>query len=380
MRHGLGLIGQFAIISLSLGACFTTRHAGKSSSKISASPKSEDAHLKGEAPSLAAIQMQLKSSNPRISQILRTVITGGNLEVLQQTDEPLTGEELVLVINGLRSYYGLEPVAYSRKLSIASKRHANYIVVNYLSGNFSGDWHDEHKGRPGFRGVSPTERARAAGFKGLAGEGIAPSVENLEQGLYALLKAPVHRSMFLRNNLVDIGFYLTSAQVFPHPSMNLHLPESEGKDAIGPTTVAVFTGGFDKNKDSFPTWLIYPRDGTVIYDFHYHIFEEPRPFAVSGAINGLPITVLYQGSPIDRNSMSLMDLTAKQKIPVISDALRKPNEAHFLNTYPLQGQHHYQIQITTKDGTTLTSEFHTVEQDFSNYPPPNIRESNRWSY
>lgn len=125
----------------------------------------------------------------------------------------------VEALNAIRQKMGLGLLRQSTALDRAAQAHAAY---NMTKGNDDAPSpHDEVEGKPGFTGVRPEARARAAGYRGTATEGIywqyAPKSGpvNLSECVGGLLGAPYHADTLL-SDAMDVGIGLVEAPFWPN--------------------------------------------------------------------------------------------------------------------------------------------------------------------
>lgn len=105
---------------------------------------------------------------------------GGNLAMSAGADYWFTSQERVAfnVLNVERTRCGFGALAQNKQLDQAAKAHVEYLTVNNT-------WvHDETAGLPLFTGVTPNDRAKAAGYGGIGSEVLAGA--NGRDSLFAL--------------------------------------------------------------------------------------------------------------------------------------------------------------------------------------------------
>ena len=76
------------------------------------------------------------------------------------------GGAVALINQTIRAGNNLPPLDLDTALNLASQNHANYLMLNYDDLKGGADPTLETPGKPGFTGVKPADRARAAGYTG----------------------------------------------------------------------------------------------------------------------------------------------------------------------------------------------------------------------
>lgn len=106
----------------------------------------------------------------------------------------------VRALNDVRRATGVREVVASPALTASAQAHSRYMALN-------GYWlsHSETPGRPGFTGVGPSDRARAAGYPGGAGEVITAG-HSAALAVEDFLASVYHRVILLSPDILDIGF------------------------------------------------------------------------------------------------------------------------------------------------------------------------------
>ncbi len=99
--------------------------------------------------------------------------------------------------NRFRRLMGLPDFVLNMALCAAAQAHSQYAVQN------PGEAHGETEGKPGFRGKSPTDRVRAMGYSGGAGEDMAWG--NPKESITQLIGAPYHRLPFMEPGSPNFG-------------------------------------------------------------------------------------------------------------------------------------------------------------------------------
>ncbi|WP_331377422.1 CAP domain-containing protein [Alkalihalophilus pseudofirmus] len=129
------------------------------------------------------------------SESTRTMVSANEY---QYTEKQL---ETLEYINELRRSMGMGEVKLNPHLIKASENHANY---RRFSGDTTSGPHTEAPEYKEFTGVTPTERARAAGFDRGVTEVIAYDSDSIA-AVDRLLNAPLHRAPIINPRTVEIG-------------------------------------------------------------------------------------------------------------------------------------------------------------------------------
>lgn len=103
------------------------------------------------------------------------------------------------LVNQRRVLMGMPPAQLSIALNVAAQAHARYLALNFLN-------HNEIPGRPGFTGVTPSDRAAFFGFRGGVGETINNSAQP-DDCLNFWMDTIYHRSPLVdySSNLLGFG-------------------------------------------------------------------------------------------------------------------------------------------------------------------------------
>ncbi|MEB0032971.1 CAP domain-containing protein [Undibacterium sp. RTI2.1] len=103
-------------------------------------------------------------------------------------------------LNNFRQSLGLGLLAYSPELTLSTKNHANYLVLNRVGG------FDEDPTKPGFTGVTIYDRASFAGYatnyRVTGGQGISNTLSGVIQGL---IDSVYHREILMLQDIADVG-------------------------------------------------------------------------------------------------------------------------------------------------------------------------------
>lgn len=111
-------------------------------------------------------------------------------------------------LNDYRRGSGLFALKFNENLSLASKNHAEYSVVNSYMG------HDESAGLAKFTGVTPGDRAKFAGYNSMhVLENIAYKSDFITS-IDGLFSAIYHRFAFLNLSVNEVGFDTATSDKF----------------------------------------------------------------------------------------------------------------------------------------------------------------------
>lgn len=176
------------------------------------------------------------------------------------------------VANHYRRLLGLPPLRLEERLCAAATAHSRYLVANRANGHF------QVPDAPGFTGVAPSDRARAAGYERRPGqlfESIAEGVgggRSVTEAVKGLFDAPYHRRLFTAPGQPDLGVGVT---------------------AINPRTkrVVLDVGG----RTDAQHVVLYPVDGQKNVPPSWQNNERPDPLRMhtKNRLVGYPITLFY---------------------------------------------------------------------------------------
>lgn len=190
----------------------------------------------------------------------------GTLDTPTYTGQKLDGFS---EINRVRTLVGLEPLKQNTKLDVAAQGHADYSTLNNV---FS---HTQTVGNPGFTGVTPQNRATAAGYLFDAAEGVGYG-GTVFQKVQEQINTVYHRVWVLDSRLVDIGIGQNSGSYRP----------------------TVFLSGYGSYKVTGHAPIVWPIDGAVNTPtrFNSGVGETPDPAPDLGAQNtGYPLSINLPG-------------------------------------------------------------------------------------
>jgi hypothetical protein len=227
-------------------------------------------------------------------------------------------------LNALRQNAGMAPYATSEILTKAAKNHATYLITNHEAGHY------ETKGKPGFTGKMPYERAIHAGYKvAMLTENVTNNSLNYKDAIDNLFSAIYHRFGFLDFISDEIGIGVAqdrkdtdyNAFVF---DMGVHdLNEAcSGKSYSGPDRYAYkicvdplhriqerrLLKILSAQKIASKAVVLYPYDGQDdVPPVFYNETPDPLP---DYDVSGFPITVQFNDYYIRQasvHSISLFD-------------------------------------------------------------------------
>lgn len=147
-------------------------------------------------------------------------------------------------LNNFRQSLGLGLLAYSAPLTLASKNHANYLVLNHVF------QHSEDPGKPGFTGVSDTDRANFAGYATNYFVSAGGSSANTMAGaIQALINTVYHRGTLIRQSWTDQGMTGFCDGVCDSPVAEVYLNVAQ-KTANGQTNASDFVMMYPLDKQA----------------------------------------------------------------------------------------------------------------------------------
>lgn len=169
-----------------------------------------------------------------------------------------TGSQQALAFvttNAERERCGFSALSQSTLLDQSATAHMNYMVTNNVIA------HEEEPGKPGFTGVTPANRAAAAGYTAASiGEVISFPMNapgNTAEAVRRLFAAPYHGQLML-DNARDIGIGTALFQGVQGLTMDFGFPAISTRQS--PTTVLTYpcegtTGVFAFNRNETPNPL-----------------------------------------------------------------------------------------------------------------------------
>lgn len=147
-------------------------------------------------------------------------------------------------LNNFRQSLGLGLLAYSAPLTLASKNHANYLVLNHVF------QHSEDPGKPGFTGVSDTDRANFAGYATNYFVSAGGSSANTMAGaIQVLINSIYHRDTLINQSWTDQGMTGFCDGVCDSPVAEVYLNVGQ-KTANGQTNASDFVMMYPMDKQT----------------------------------------------------------------------------------------------------------------------------------
>ncbi|OAQ20911.1 CAP domain-containing protein [Thermosulfurimonas dismutans] len=258
-------------------------------------------------------------------------------------------------LNALRSSVGMIPFSENQALTQAAESHARYIATNQDIG------HTETPGLPYFTGVTPADRAAAAGYNYKAiGENLSWGEENFQESIDDLFSAIYHRFGFLSFYFDEIGF-------------------GKAIDDRG-TVYYVYDLGTRKDPSIVatdnPLVVRWPPPGDTVPPVFYEEFPDPLP---DRSVSGYPISVQfnpYKVNTVQMFSFNLYDSAGNLVSTLLMDEASDPNRrfsAFEFALFPqsrLEWGEKYTVEaIFNIDGETkdFSWEFYTRSLEFPYY-------------
>ena len=108
--------------------------------------------------------------------------------------------EALTTVNTIREALQMNTLVENKALTSAAQAHADYLVRNNAMS------HNERKGRPGFTGITPADRAVAAGYHSLqVSENLSTKNPHAQSSVDGLFSAIYHRFGFLDPSIDEMG-------------------------------------------------------------------------------------------------------------------------------------------------------------------------------
>ncbi len=224
--------------------------------------------------------------------IFYTIFIVGKLYILAITNDTEI-KEAISYLNQLRKNAGLIELKEDKKLTKSSKNHLNYIILNNQNS------HEEEKGKRGFTGKTPYERALFVGYplSFVTENSTASSKANsAKEGVEELFRAIYHRLNFLNFYTEDIGaagyhdknYYYKNQYVF---DMGVKRPKQ-------PLNVA----------KTNPPIVVWPYKDYYNFNPAFFNVENPAPLSECprGGSVGNPISVQFNPSKFDKSKFTLI--------------------------------------------------------------------------
>lgn len=274
------------VVAISILALTACGGGGSSTTTPSIAPAPSDMPVAPVVPVAPADQSPIPAPTP--APVITPSAEGGSL----QTSVPAAtyasaSQELAFfsTLNEFRGKLGLGLLAQSAKLDKSSANHLNYIVGNpdvntlALDANGTPVFHSEDTVRPGYTGVTPTDRAKVALY-GAAYVSEEGGFGAAGAALTKLIATVYHRNGLMQQGVRDIGMAFGGA---------------------GAQTFVVSTG-FEVTRqfNSAAYFGSYPADKQTGVPLTMAI-ESPNPFADVGYANyatktSFPINVVSEAS------------------------------------------------------------------------------------
>ncbi|SCX48706.1 CAP domain-containing protein [Variovorax sp. EL159] len=320
-------------------------------------------------PPVAPPPAQPGTDDPSTGDTASSIVTSVPAPTYAVGSEELAAFNL---LNAERSRCGFGLLAQNAHLDIAAAGHANFQLVNNLVGHFQDD------AKPAFTGVTPADRANAAGYgRGLVLDDFANATgakanvlgptEFAPQGrgvaaVRSLLSAPYH-ALDLLSPQLDVGFSIMSSDL-------VGTTANFGPRAITQIATGIALGQFSQKPDGAAVQT-YPCDGTTGTAYQLKN-EQPNPVPgrdLSTAPVGQPIVVAVRVGQLLTISSATM-VKKSDGSPVILRApmvrandpnfLVDPSRAIILPDQPLEPNMEYTVTVS---GTNTTM------ADFNNGDP-----------
>lgn len=237
------------------------------------------------------------------------------------------------LLNAERGRCGFGLLAQNAHLDAAAAGHANFQLVNNLVGHFQDDT------KPAFTGVTPTDRANAAGYgRGLVLDNFADTTgakanvlgptEFAPQGrgivaVRSLLSAPYH-ALDLLSPQIDAGISIISSD-------QVGTTATFGPRAITQIATGIALGQFSQKPDGAAVQT-YPCDGTTATAYQLKN-EQPNPVPgrdLSTNPVGQPIVVAVRVGQLLTISSATMVKKSDESPVTLRAPMLKANDPNFL--------------------------------------------------
>ena len=262
------------------------------------------------------------------------LVASHQTSAVQENDPDIV--EALGMINMYRSWLGIAPLTIDPNLQRASEGHANYYKLNYGDPNLAGmGLHQQTEGKPGFTGVSMSDRAKAAGYTGSVNEnvGLSGSMVWSTDWFIATIN---HRLTLIDPRYTHIGMARVNEGNIRFEVINLGAPSW--------------------SSEVEPNWVVWPPDNTTGVGLSFH-GEAPNPFAAASYPVGYPITLSWRGPgslTVDSASIS----TGGQAIDTfhsVGTGWLSSNTAQIAASAPLQQGTTYEVSVSgTANGSAFT--------------------------
>jgi uncharacterized protein YkwD len=255
--------------------------------------------------------------------LAETTPVGQNIIIKEEPimDSDMEKRRTLYYLNQLRVGAGLIPLISNKKLEIAAKSHAHYLINNGLIGHY------EDKKRVGFTGIYGSQRAMSAGYEtSMVIENISNNNFTHKESVDGLMAAIYHRFGFLDFHIDEIGIgveqhetnRVQTAFVYDMGSRKL-VELCSGEETYGDLEnicrdkthrieLSVFNETLEKNRYRNSKFVAYPFAGQEdIPPAFYDEFPDPLP---EYSVSGFPISVSFNESyfkSIEMISFELFD-------------------------------------------------------------------------
>ncbi len=224
--------------------------------------------------------------------LFSTIFIVGKLHIFATSDNKEI-KEAIYYLNELRKSSGLIELKEDEKLNKSSKNHLNYIILNNQNS------HEEEKGKRGFTGKTPYDRALFVGYPlsyVIENSTASSKANSALKGVNELFNAIYHRINFLNFYTEDIGaasyhnkdYYYKNQYVF---NMGVKRPKT-------PSQIA-------KKNSSIIVWP-YQNYYAAKPAFFNTENPDPLPECPKGGSVGNPISVQFNPEKFDKLKFRLI--------------------------------------------------------------------------
>jgi len=262
--------------------------------------------------------------------------------LVAQTADCVTSLISPTYLNELRSSAGMPPFRLQTDLAEAAENHSYYMYKNNTIGHY------ETQGNPGFTGVTPTDRAIAAGYATkVVTENISYNDSGLNASIDGLFSAIYHRFGFLSLERDEIGIG-KNGNFYTYDMGNQSLNTlCEGQSYTGSgsyyqictdTDKKIKASDYEDAKNSIkyiaPDLVLWPpQNGTDIPPVFYEESPDPLP---QHSVTGYPVSIQFNdlnfSTPPSIESFTLNDSSGtEQNTLLIMNKSNDPN--HHLSSY-----------------------------------------------
>jgi hypothetical protein len=260
----------------------------------------------------------------------------------QNISQEITYSKVVAYINDLRQKAGEIALKEDKNLTTAALNHANYLYIN----NTTGHYEDENK--PGFTGVTPTDRALNAGyFSRYIRENVSSGQKDYISSVDGLFSAIYHRFAFLSTSIDNIGAGIKETRYVYDMGNSLlntlcqkDFFESSGvyyydvcKDESLKIPYDDYNGAFDSIRKQNADIILWPYKNAT--DIPPAFFEEDPDPLPDYSVSGYPVSVEFNRYYFDDNitlvSFKLYDSEGEITDTRIFDKSSDPN--HMFSDY-----------------------------------------------